>query len=204
METSSFVLSRDKLSVCPCYWGDNPAGISHKYFYWHFQLLPSQGPVNGISGGLVISALNHNCESDSSRVGLCPVCLKVGRNELTLQMFWWAGVKWIKKGCCPPQKSWVGHGKLLHTFSEEETDTQTQSGSVKQTYLVIYDVSMGSPLFQTEHTVQAQKTKQTGWPPWHTVHEVSLVFSSLLTGSFYTDSKSAPHLWARVTRLHPL
>lgn len=62
----------------------------------------------------------------------------------------------------------------------------------------------GPSPFQIEHMVQAQKTKQTCWPPRRTVHRVRLVFSSPLTRSIYTDSRSTPHLWLELhTYLHP-
>lgn len=84
----------------------------------------------------------------------------------------------------------------MHAQSEEQTQTHTHTGRVLEPCLPCnLQRQQGPSPFQIEHMVQTQKTKQTGWPPRCTVHGVRLVFSSPLTRSIYTDSKSTPHLW---------
>lgn len=84
----------------------------------------------------------------------------------------------------------------MHAQTEEQTQTHTHTGRLLEPSLPCnLQRQHGPPPFQIEHMVQTQKTKQTGWPPWCTVHGVRLVFSSPLTRSIYTDSKSTPHLW---------
>ena len=160
-------------------------------------------PGNCHLRGPVISMLNHICESDIIIVGIYAVCPRLrvqrGGQRSSTEAAVWNTMKSVGNDALrAAEQATTNMHRRIYTFhaqSEEQTHAHTQASSTHQAHLVIYNVSMGSPLFQTEHMVQAQKTKQTGWPPQCTVHEVRLVFPSPLTRSIYKNSKSTLHLW---------
>ncbi len=159
------------------------------------------GPGKWHLRGPVISMLNHICESDGVRFGLCSVCLRLGGQYGGLE----------KQSVGDQVHREATSGIMYCTFTHAcanwgaKTDRHTHTGQLLQPCLPCNLRRQHGPSpFQIEHTVQTQKTKQTCWPPWCTVHEVRLVFSSPLTGSIYTDSKSTPLLWLGLHTYKPV
>lgn len=85
---------------------------------------------------------------------------------------------------------------VMHTPEEEQTQTRIHADWLREPCLP-YNLRRqhGPSPFQIDHMVQTLKTKQTCWLHQCTVHRVRLVFSSPLTGSICTDSRSTPQTW---------
>ena len=115
------------------------------------------GPGKWHLRGPVISMLNHICESEGAGVGPCSVCLSVG------------GQCWGQRSSCEPvvrdkMKS-VGPGSQgsdvpprrftlasvrRHAHPPPPPQTHTQNRKLFQPYLVIYNISIGHPVFKRD------------------------------------------------------
>lgn len=162
------------------------------------------GPGKWHLRGPVISMLNHICESDG--VGSWTLlCLPEA-----------AGTVWRVRGDPLSLQPEIRHIRRVTRFTEGTSDAtmcsqglptctrkprnerrHEHAGGLPPEPCLPYNLQRqrGPSPFQIERMVQTPKTKQTHWPPRCIVHEVRLVFSSPLTRSIYTDSKSTPHLW---------
>lgn len=139
------------------------------------------------------------------RLGLCSVCLRLGgqygghRSSVSLPRIRWS--QWDFNQATEQATTYShthSHTHILHNI-------HTYTGSLHEPTLPCnLQHQHGPSPFQIENMVQTQKTKQTGWPPQCIVHGVRLVFSSPLTRSIYTDSKSILQLWLRLHTYIPV
>lgn len=156
------------------------------------------GPSKWHLRGPVISTLNHICESEGPSVRLCSVCL--GWQDTGV-----IGVTVHPPTLPPTPQRDEASGLSRHTSTDLEcrckmclkstnggTNTGTFTSGLLQTNLSLDLHDQSESLSYWEHMVLTERTKQTRWPPWCTVHQVRLVFPSPLTRSIYTDSKSTP------------
>lgn len=152
------------------------------------------GPGKWHLRGPVISMLNHICESDSVRVGLCSVCPRLGRNYGTWSQL--SGIRWnqrvttFKEGLDMPPR----------TRTDLLTQTHTYTGRLLEACLTYNLQRQHVPShFPTEHMVRSQKTKHRLTSPLHSARGQTWF---LWLDPFTQTPKHSTSL-ARVSCLHP-